>query len=51
MRMPVSIIIPFSEKGNDFLFTYYLSRTTDEIDNPWCLSFNSDYLGVSHYNF
>ena len=36
----------FSVKGDNFFFPCYFSRTTYEVEHPWCLYSNGDLLGV-----
>ena len=41
----------FSAKGYNFLFPWYLSKTTDEVEHTWYLSSHSKLLGVWRSNF
>ena len=40
MRTTVSIIVHFPENGNNFVFTWFLSRKIDEIYHLWRLNFS-----------
>ena len=41
----------FSAKGYNFLFPWYLAKTTDEVEHTWYLSSHSKLLGVWRSNF
>ena len=41
----------FSAKGIIFLFTWYLARTTYEVEHPWSISSHGELLEVISSNF
>ena len=42
----------FSAKGDDFVFPCSFAMTTDDEENPWCLSSHGEFLVVlsSHFS-
>ena len=47
------ILLPthFLQRGVILSFISSLERTTDEVDNSWCLSSHGEFLGVLSSNF
>ena len=41
----------FPAKRDNFVFPWSLAWTIDEVENPCCLSFHGDFLGVWRSNF
>ena len=50
VRMTISPPTNFLQREMVFMFPYSLSRTTDEVDHPWCLSYHGEFLGIFSSN-
>ena len=51
VQMTVFLPTLFLKRGVIFVFSFSVARTKYEVDHPWCLSSNGEFLGVLSYNF
>ena len=49
----MNILLPtnFLQKGIILVFNFFFVRTTDEVEQRWCLSSHGEFLGILRYNF
>ena len=44
-------LTPLLQRGDIFVFTCSLARTTDDVEQPWCLYSHGEFLCVLRSNF